>query len=58
MIPISQAELRTHYARTALARMGIEFERGMAIAAVRIAVEGAAAAARRMGVRVERVASA
>ncbi len=35
-------QLRRHYADTALARMGIEYERGMAIEAVRVAVEGAA----------------
>lgn len=45
---MNPADLRAHYARTALARMGIAFERGMAIAAVRIAVEGAARAAQRM----------
>lgn len=37
-------ELRTHYARTALSRMGVPFERGMQIEAVRIVVEGAARA--------------
>lgn len=36
--------LRRHYARTALAKMGIPFERGMESKAVRIAVEGAARA--------------
>lgn len=30
-----------HYARTALARMGIPFERGMQVAGVREAIEGA-----------------
>lgn len=34
--------LRAHYAKTALARMGIPFERGMRIESVRIVVEGAA----------------
>lgn len=36
--------MRRHYAMTALARMGIEYERGMEIAAVRIVVEVAASA--------------
>lgn len=36
--------LRRHYARTALAKMGIPFERGMESKAVLIAVEGAARA--------------
>lgn len=40
-IPTPQA-LRAHYAKTALARMGIPFERGMQIEGVRIVVEGAA----------------
>lgn len=39
-----EASLRRHYARTALARMGIEYERGMQHEAVRIVVEGAAKA--------------
>lgn len=39
--------LRAHYAKTALARMGIPFERGMQINAVRIVVEGAVVAAPR-----------
>lgn len=41
---ISPDLLRAHYAKTALARMGIPFERGMQIEAVRIAIEGAARA--------------
>lgn len=52
----TDAELRAHYARTALARMGIPFERGMESKAVRIVVEGAVMAARRVG-EVERVAA-
>lgn len=39
--PTTEA-LRAHYAKTALARMGIPFERGMQIEGVRIVVEGAA----------------
>jgi len=53
----TDAELRAHYARTALARMGIAFERGMQVVPVRIAVEGAAVAARRATVEVDRVAA-
>lgn len=34
--------LRAHYAKTALARIGIPFERGMQIESVRIVVAGAA----------------
>lgn len=41
---MSDELLRAHYANTALHRMGIPFERGMQIDAVRIAVEGAARA--------------
>lgn len=40
-MPTTEA-LREHYAKTALARMGIPFERGMQIESVRLAVEGAA----------------
>lgn len=40
--------LRRHYARTALAKLGIPFERGMESKAVRIAVEGAARAEDRL----------
>jgi hypothetical protein len=43
--------LRRHYARTALAKMGIPFERGMESKAVRIAVEGAARAEFRRAAR-------
>jgi hypothetical protein len=39
---LTQDELRRHYAATAFARMGIEYERAMAVDAVRLAVEGAA----------------
>lgn len=53
----AQADLHAHYARTALARMGIAFERGMAIAAVRIAVEGAARAAQRTTAKADKVAA-
>jgi len=34
--------LRTAYAKTALARMGIPFERAIALESVRIALEGSA----------------
>lgn len=43
----SEATLRRHYARTTLPSMGIDFERGMQHAMVRIVVEGAAAAEKR-----------
>lgn len=49
MQPDHDEALRAHYAQTALARMGVPFERGMEIEAVRIAVEGAA----RAGSKVE-----
>lgn len=39
--------LRAHYAKTTLARMGVPFETGMEIEAVRIVVEGAAKAQER-----------
>lgn len=53
----TDSELRAHYARTALARMGVPFERGMQVTPVRIVVEGAVAAARRAAVGGERVAA-
>jgi hypothetical protein len=43
--------LRRHYAKTALAKIGIPFERGMDSKAVRIAVEGAAQAEARRAPR-------
>lgn len=47
----TEQQLREHYAATALARMGILFERGMQINAVRIVVEGAAVAEQRKRMR-------
>lgn len=39
--PSPEAALRAHYAKTALSRMGIPFERGIQIVAVKKALEGA-----------------
>lgn len=39
--------LRAHYAKTTLARMGVPFETGIQIEAVRIVVDGAAKAQER-----------
>lgn len=39
---MSEEDLRRHYAATALARLGVPFERGMQIEAVRAVVEAAA----------------
>lgn len=47
----TEQTMRRHYAKTAPAKMGIAFERGMASNAVRIAVEGAARAEARRAER-------
>lgn len=46
--PPTDAELREHYARTGLARMGLPYERAIASHAIRAALTGAVKAARRM----------
>lgn len=44
----TEEDLRRHYAKTALARMGIPYERAMRVEALRNVIDGAARAEERM----------
>lgn len=58
MIQTPSDTLRAHYAKTALARIGIPFERGIQIAGVRQAIDGAIKAEARRAAANTRQAAA
>lgn len=55
--PPTDAELREHYARTGLARMGLPYERAINSQAIRITLTGAIKAARRIAALQARAAA-
>lgn len=54
---ISDAELREHYAQTGLAHLGLPVDLALRSEAIRIALSGAAKAARSMAARQARAAA-